>query len=157
MSSTDRRTDGRTDGRTDKVNPVYPPSNFVGRGILPLKFGVDIQSQTKVSPETKKIQYGSACALRIPPAASWLPIPLSHIGSKVKRRQNQSYKFKKFQIFEFWNNHYTWHTFWICLIRYANMEWIPWVLLKIQSGHDSVHRWTDGHLYCTFDISIRWS
>ena len=36
MSSTDRRTDRRTDGqtdrRTDKVNPVYPPSNFVGRG-----------------------------------------------------------------------------------------------------------------------------
>ena len=28
MSSTDRRTDGRT----DKVNPVYTPSNFVGRG-----------------------------------------------------------------------------------------------------------------------------
>ena len=26
------QTDGRTDGRTDKVNPVYPPSNFVGRG-----------------------------------------------------------------------------------------------------------------------------
>ena len=29
------------------------------------------------------------------PAASWLPIPLSHIGSQVKRRQSQSYKFKK--------------------------------------------------------------
>ena len=27
-----RQTDGQTDGRTDKVNPVYPPSNFVGRG-----------------------------------------------------------------------------------------------------------------------------
>ena len=27
-----RRTDGQTDRRTDKVNPVYPPSNFVGRG-----------------------------------------------------------------------------------------------------------------------------
>ena len=27
-----RQTDGRTDGQTDKVNPVYPPSNFVGRG-----------------------------------------------------------------------------------------------------------------------------
>ena len=26
------KTDGQTDGRTDKVNPVYPPSNFVGRG-----------------------------------------------------------------------------------------------------------------------------
>ena len=32
MSSTDRQTDRRTDGQTDKVNPVYPPSNFVGRG-----------------------------------------------------------------------------------------------------------------------------
>ena len=28
------QTDGQTDGRTDKVNPVYPPSNFVGRGII---------------------------------------------------------------------------------------------------------------------------
>ena len=26
------QTDGRTDGQTDKANPVYPPSNFVGRG-----------------------------------------------------------------------------------------------------------------------------
>ena len=32
MSSTDRQTDRRTDGQTDKVNAVYPPSNFVGRG-----------------------------------------------------------------------------------------------------------------------------
>ena len=31
-----------------------------------------------------------------PPAASWLPIVLSHIGSQVKRRQSQSYKFKEF-------------------------------------------------------------
>ena len=31
-----------------------------------------------------------------PPAASWLPTPLSHIGSQVKRRQGQSYKFKEF-------------------------------------------------------------
>ena len=29
---TEGRTDRRTDGRTDKVNPVYPPSNFVGQG-----------------------------------------------------------------------------------------------------------------------------
>ena len=29
---TDGRTEGRTDGQTDKVNPVYPPSNFVGQG-----------------------------------------------------------------------------------------------------------------------------
>ena len=49
----------------------------------------------------------------------------------------------KFQIFEFWNNHYTRHTFWSCLIWCANIKWIRWVLLKIQSGHDSVHRRTD--------------
>ena len=68
-------TDGRTDRQMDKVILVYthPPPTSLGRGImrslkinrllpilymyisiLPLKFGVDIQSQTKVSPETKK-------------------------------------------------------------------------------------------------------
>ena len=37
------------------------------------------------------------------PTASWLPIPLSHIGSQVKRRQSQSYKFKEFaKISNFW-------------------------------------------------------
>ena len=50
----------------------------------------------------------------------------------------------KFQNFEFWNKHYMRHTFWSCLISYANMKWIRRVLLKIQSGHDSVHRRTDG-------------
>ena len=52
----------------------------------------------------------------------------------------------KFQIFEFWNGHYTWHTFWSCLIRCANIKWIRWVFLKIQSGHYSVHRRTDGQM-----------
>ena len=51
---------------------------------------------------------------------------------------------QKFQISEFWNRHYTRHTFFSCLIRCANMKWIWWVLLKIQSGHDFVHRRTDG-------------
>ena len=37
------------------------------------------------------------------PAASWLPMPLSHIGSRVKRRQRQSYKFKELaKISNFW-------------------------------------------------------
>ena len=79
------------------------------------------------------------------PAASYLLIPLSHIGSQVKRRQSQSYKFKEFaKISNFEKKHYTWHTFWSRLIRCANMKWIRWVLLKIQSEHDSVHRRTDG-------------
>ena len=36
-----RQTDGQTDRRTDKVNPVYPPSNFVGRGYKYLELGPD--------------------------------------------------------------------------------------------------------------------
>ena len=81
------------------------------------------------------------------PPASWLPILLSHIGSQVKRRQSQSYKFKEFAKslhFQFRNKLYMRHTFWSCLIRCANIKCIRWVLLKIQSTHDSVHRQTDG-------------
>ena len=50
----------------------------------------------------------------------------------------------KFQFFYLWNKLYTWHTFRSCLIWCANMKWIPQVLLKKQSRHDSVHRQTDG-------------
>ena len=52
---------------------------------------------------------------------------------------SQSYKFKEFaKISNFWILK---HTFWSCLI---NMKWMRRVLLKIQSGHDSVHRRTEG-------------
>ena len=45
------------------------------------------------------------------PAASWLPIPSSHIGSQVKRRQSQSYKLKKFaKISNFWILKWALHT-----------------------------------------------
>ena len=79
---------------------------------------------------------------------SWLPMLLSHLGSQVKRRQSQSYKFKEFaKILPFWvlkqTLHVLYFTFWNCSIWCANMKWIPWVLLKIQSRHDSVHRQTD--------------
>ena len=64
----------------------------------------------------------------------------------------------KFQIFEFWNGHYMRHTFWSWLIRCANMKWIRWVLLKIQSGHDSVHRRTDGQGDTSIPpFQLRWS
>ena len=58
---------------------------------------------------------------------------------KVKNLKNSP----KLPFFSFWNKHYTQHTFWSCLIRCANLKWIQWVLLKIQRGHDSVHRRTD--------------
>ena len=55
-----------------------------------------------------------------------------HIGSQVKTRQSQSYKFKEFaKTFNFWilkKKTCSWHTFWSCLIRCANMKWIRWVL-----------------------------
>ena len=65
----------------------------------------------------------------------------------------------KFQIFEFWNGHYTQHTFWSCLIRCANMKWIQWVLLKIQSGHDTqTDRQTDGQGDTSIHpFQLRWS
>ena len=89
-----------------------------------------------------------------PPAASGSPILLSHIGSQVKRRQRQIYKFKKFaHIFKFWNKRYTRHTFWSCLIRCANTKWIQRVSLKLQSGQDSVQRRTDGRT----DRGTRWN
>ena len=50
----------------------------------------------------------------------------------------------KILIFEFRNKLYMRHTFWSCLIRCANMKRIQQVLLKIQSGYNSVHRRTDG-------------
>ena len=59
---------------------------------------------------------------------------------------------------KFLNGHYTRHTFWSCLIRCANMKWIRWVLLKIQSGHDSVHRRTDGQGDTSIPpYQLRWS
>ena len=61
--------------------------------------------------------------------------------------QPHDYKFKEFVKIsnsKTWQNHYTRHAFCSCLIRCVNVKWIWQVLLKIQSGHDSVHSWTDG-------------
>ena len=66
------------------------------------------------------------------------------LSQKKTKSKLQIYKIRqnfKFLTFEM---HYTRHTFWSCLIRCANMKWIQGVLWKIQSGHDSVHRRTDG-------------
>ena len=63
---------------------------------------------------------------------------------------------------KFLNKHCTRHTFGSCLIRCSNMKWIRWVLLKIQSGHDSVHRQTgrrtDGQGETSIPpFQLRWS
>ena len=70
----------------------------------------------------------------------WIPSQKKTV--KVTNLKNEP----KLQISEFWNKLYMRHTFWSCLIRCADMKGIRRVLLKIQSGHDSVHRWTDGRM-----------
>ena len=65
--------------------------------------------------------------------------------SQNKTKSVTNFKnFSKLKVFEFWKNLNTKHTFWNCLIRCVNMKWIRWLLRKIQSGQDSVHRRTDG-------------
>ena len=84
------------------------------------------------------------------PAASWLPILLSHTGSQVKRRQSQSYKFKEFaKTSNFWILKQTVHDTHLLMLldKMCNKKWIWRVLLKIQSGHDSVHRRTRWNQY----------
>ena len=74
-------------------------------------------------------------------------ILLIHIGSQVETRQSQSYKFQRFATnwnFRILQKLYIHDTFWSCLIRCIDMKCIQQALLKIQRGHDSVHRRTDG-------------
>ena len=78
-----------------------------------------------------------------------IPPPRRMITHKSKEDKVKVTSLKnspKFQFFKFWNKHYTRHTFSSCLIRWANMKWIRQVLLKIQRGHNSVHRRTDGQM-----------
>ena len=68
----------------------------------------------------------------------WIPSQKKTKSKLQIKRICQNFKF-----FEFWNKHWMRYTFWNSLIRCANMKWILQVLLKIESGHDSVHRRTD--------------
>ena len=77
-------------------------------------------------------------AFRDTPAAPWLPILVIDIRSQIKRRQSQSYKFKKMpkiQILKFCKKLNTGHTFWYCLIRCIYMKWTQPELYALQSGH----------------------
>ena len=78
------------------------------------------------------------------PAASWLSILLSYIGSQAKRRQSQGYKFNEFaEISDSLILKQTLHATHLPKLLDKICKYEP-VLLKIQSGHDSVHRQTDG-------------
>ena len=98
-------------------------------------------TKTKITRTTRMLAFWGY------PAALWSPILLSHIGSQVKRRWSQSYKFKEFDKisnFPILKQTVQMTCLWSFLIRCANIKWIRRVLLKIQRRHDSVQRRTDG-------------
>ena len=131
-SVTDRQTDGQMDVSKCSYSFLVAAKKdtwyILFKHVISLSFSTDLTRTTRTP------------VLYWYPTISRSPILLSHIGSQVKRRQSQCSIFKEFK---FKNKLYTWHTFWRCLIRCANMKWIRRGLLKIQSRHDSVHRWTD--------------
>ena len=65
-------------------------------------------------------------------------------GHKTKSKLQFQNKLPKFSILKFFKILNTRHTFGSWLIRCVNMKWIRLVLWKTPSGHDSVHRRTDG-------------
>ena len=98
--------------------------------------------------------------LRIPPPPHDYPYYWVILDAKSKEDKVKATNFKnlpKLQIIEIWYKLYTLHTYWSCLIRCANMKWIQWVLLKIQSWHDSVYRQTDGQTDRGTDGRTRWN
>ena len=86
----------------------------------------------------------------------WVILDLKSKENKVKVTNLKN--LPKFQICHFSNKLYTRHTFWNCLLRCANIKWIWRVLLKIQSRHNSIHRWTDWQGETSISsFQIRWS
>ena len=79
-------------------------------GFSPESVGKMVAETAAAEIDHKQLEQLERCILKIPPAASWLPILLSHIGSQVKRRQSQSYKIKEFaKITKFWISKQTLH------------------------------------------------
>ena len=102
---------------------------------------------------------------RTPAFWEYPPPPLEYpyywfISDPKSKQDSQCYIFEEFvKNSNFAKKLYAWHTFWSCLIRCVNLKWIRLVFWKLQSGHDSVHRRTDGRtqqaLCC--DALVGWS
>ena len=120
-------------------------------GRLIFNMGIAIPGKTVFLIET------APCILRIPRCpmithttdSYWIP---SQIKTMLKL---QIWKISKnFTMPKFYNGLCTRHTFWSCLIRCIDMKWIQRGFLKIQSGHDSVHRRMDGQMNGLGETSI---
>ena len=97
----------------------------------------------------------------IPTAPHDYPYYWFTLHPKSRKTKWKSQIKKKKWVWNFFNNLYTRHTFWSCLIRWVNMKWIRQVLWKIQSGHDLVYtktdRRTDGRTDGRTDVRSRWN
>ena len=71
----------------------------------------------------------------------WIPSQKKTKSKLQNLRIRHNFKFLNFK------KHYMRHIFCSCLIRCANMKWIRRILLKMESGRDSVHRRTDGQMH----------
>ena len=88
----------------------------------------------------------------MPPATPWLPILLIDIWSKVKITNLKN--LPKFQSLEFWKQHYTCHNFW-CSLRYINMKWIHWVLMKCRVDTEGCQPvWNFSIFYMDFTCKV---
>ena len=83
--------------------------------------------------------------------------------NKTKSNVTNSKNLPMIKNLECYNNRYTRHTFWSCLIRCANMKWIRLVLWKKQSGHHFVQmdgqmdrRMDDGRPIYPVSTSLKW-
>ena len=81
---TDGRTDRRTDGQTDKVNPVYPPSNFVGRGYKNVICRMSAHQWFQINLLSLKLCYVVSQAEFVQQLFQWLHIfPIIHFFRSI--------------------------------------------------------------------------
>ena len=111
----------RTDEDTDEAGNENTPLALAPRG----------ENDNKPTPaKTRATRTPAFWGYTLPPHdyPHYWPV---HIGSQVKTRQSQSYKFKEFakpSRFLILKKLYMRHTFWSCLIRCVDMKWIWRVL-----------------------------
>ena len=115
------RTDGRKDGRMDGRSETNTPQQLCCAGcIINICVHILYSSSTIRTTRTPALW-----GYPLPPhdyPYHWVILDSKSKEDKVKVTNLKNSP--KFKIFEFWNKHYTRHTFWSCLIRSANMKWI---------------------------------
>ena len=127
---------------SEDTNPAVPPL-FSGAAVEPGPLHVAAPWQKfHHLPETYNRLQGWTRPTRTPAFWEYSPSPHDYpyywfiLDPKSK---HDEVKVINFGSLEFCKNIYMRHIFWGCLIRCINMQWIQQLLLRIQSGYNSVH------------------